>query len=118
MRLAPLALLLMASAAVAAPPAATQREIAQLFDALGQSGCRFERNGTWYDAAQARDHLQRKYDWLLRRDAVTSTDAFIDLAASKSSMSGRPYHVRCAGGPSVESGAWFRAVLARLRHAP
>lgn len=108
-------LLLVTSLAHAAPPPATQREIAQLFDALEHSGCRFERNGSWYDAPKAREHLQRKYDYLLRRDAVRSTEAFIDLAASKSSMSGRPYRVQCAGTAPIDSGPWFRNVLARVR---
>lgn len=115
MRLAPLVLLLASTVASAAPPAATQREITQLFSALEHSGCRFNRNGSWYDAAKARDHLQRKYDWLLRRDGITTTESFIDLAASRSSMTGRPYLVQCPGTAAVESGPWFRGLLGRLR---
>lgn len=108
-------LLAMSFVATAAPPPATQREIAGLFATLQQSNCRFARNGTWYDAAKAREHLQRKYDWLLRRDAIHRTEDFIDLAATKSSMSGRAYLVQCPGAAAVESGPWFRAALARLR---
>ncbi|WP_133479195.1 DUF5329 domain-containing protein [Cognatilysobacter segetis] len=111
-------LLLAASfAATAAPPPATQREIAGLFAALEHSGCRFARNGTWYDAHKAREHLQRKYDWLLRRDAIARSEDFIELAATKSSMSGRPYLVQCPGAAAVQSGPWFRAALARVRAA-
>ena len=108
-------LLLSATVAAAAPPAATQREITGLFSALEHSGCRFERNGSWYDAAQARAHLQRKYDYLLRHDAIHRSEDFIDLAATKSSMSGRAYRVQCPGRPVVDSGAWFRAALATAR---
>ena len=112
-----LALVLLASSATAsaAPPPTVQREIAGLFATLEHSGCRFNRNGTWYDAAKARSHLQRKYDWLLRRDAIGRTEDFIDLAATKSSMSGRPYLVQCPGATATESGPWFRRALARLR---
>ena len=111
-------LLLACGIASAAPPPAAQREIAQLFDALSHSGCRFNRNGSWYDASAAREHLQRKYDYLLRRDAVTSAEGFIELAASKSSMSGRAYLVQCPGTAAVDSGAWFRRALVQARAHP
>ena len=113
----PILLLVLAPGASAAPPAATQREVAALFDALAQSDCRFSRNGSWHDAARARQHLQRKYDYLLERDAVASTERFIELAATRSSLSGRPYLVRCGSAPAVESATWFRRVLARVRGA-
>jgi len=108
-------LLAVAFASTAAPPAATQREIAGLFATLERSGCRFARNGTWHDAPHARAHLQRKYDWLLRHDAIQRTEDFIHLAATKSSMSGRAYLVQCPGAAAVESGPWFRRALATLR---
>jgi hypothetical protein len=114
-RLIALALLVLSTAAMAAPPVATQQEIAGLFSTLEHSGCRFARNGSWYDASKARDHLQRKYDYLLRRDAIHRSEDFIELAATRSSMSGRAYLVQCPGKPVVESGAWFRAVLSTLR---
>jgi hypothetical protein len=114
-RLAVFALLAFATAATAAPPQATRQEIAGLFSTLEHSGCRFARNGTWYDAAKARDHLQRKYDYLLRRDAIHRSEDFIAFAATKSSMTGRAYLVQCPGKPVVESGAWFRSALAMLR---
>ena len=114
-RLALSMLLSVASVATAAPPQATQQEIAGLFTALEHSGCRFARNGTWYDAAAARHHLRRKYDYLLRRDMIHRSEDFIALAATKSSMSGRAYLVQCPGTPAVESGVWFRIALAKLR---
>jgi hypothetical protein len=118
MRALLVATLLAASAtAVAAPPPATQREIAGLFSTLEHSGCRFARNGSWYDAGKARAHLQQKYDYLLRRNAVTRTEDFIDLAATRSSMSGRAYLVQCPGSPAVESGPWFRRALVKIRAA-
>lgn len=117
-RFVPALLFLVAGIASATPPPAAQHEIAQLFDALSQSGCRFNRNGSWYDAAAAREHLQRKYEYLLRRDAVPSAERFIELAASKSSMSGRAYLVQCPGAAAVDSGAWFRRALMQSRAHP
>src|SRR4051812_43985653 len=82
-------------AAAQSPSAVTTREIAHLFSALEQSNCQFNRNGSWYTPAQAGAHLRRKYDYLLKDGLVKSAETFIDLAASKSSMSGRPYLVKC-----------------------
>lgn len=101
--------------ASAAPNAATQREITGLMQALESSGCRFQRNGTWYDAVAARGHLQRKYDYLLKRDMVDSSEQFIERAASRSSMSGKAYKVSCTGTPEQDASAWFLQQLRRLR---
>lgn len=99
----------------AAPSAATEREITGLMQALETSGCRFQRNGSWYDAVAARGHLQRKYDYLLKRDMVDSSEQFIERAASRSSMSGKPYKVSCSGVPEQDASAWFLQQLRRLR---
>ncbi|TKR33077.1 hypothetical protein FCE95_01810 [Luteimonas gilva] len=101
-------------AAFAQAPAA-RTEIAELIAALGESGCRFERNGTWYDAAEAKAHLQRKYDWLNKRGLAATPELFIERAASRSSMSGRAYHVRCPGQVDRASADWFRDRLERRR---
>lgn len=114
-RLIALALLLAPSLAAAAPPPAVEREIEGLFAALERSGCRFSRNGTWYEAPRARDHLRRKYAYLRDRDAVRSAEQFIELAATKSSMTGRPYQVRCGAAAAQPSRVWFERELARLR---
>ncbi len=94
-----------------------EREIALLFTALGNSGCQFNRNGAWYGSKKAAAHLRRKYDYLLKKNLLTNTESFIDLAASRSSMSGKTYLVRCGSNASVESKAWFTGELMRLRRA-
>ena len=110
--------LLLASAASAqAPSSATKNEVGQLFAALRQSNCEFSRNGSWYNAEKASDHLQRKYDYLLKKGLVTSTESFIELAATKSSMSGKPYQVRCGNASPVSSHSWFTNKLTALRSA-
>ncbi len=101
-------------AAASVPPAA-RVEIDALMSRLEASGCEVNRNGTWYPAADARSHLLRKLKYLEDRGAVQSAEQFIELAASKSSASGRAYLVRCRGGPPVESGVWFTAQLQALR---
>lgn len=34
-------------------------EVTYLLNYLEQSNCRFERNGSWYDAHEARAHLEK-----------------------------------------------------------
>lgn len=110
--------LLFAAAASATPPTAAARaEIDALLVALGTSGCRFERNGEWHDADAARAHLQRKLDHLLKRDAVATAEEFIDRGASRSSISGSAYHVKCGDAAPVASSEWLSGRLAELRKA-
>lgn len=113
-----LPLLAQAQTQMQARPADADAQIRALIAALGQSGCRFQRNGSWYDAAQAQAHLQRKYDYARRKNLAGDAQAFIDQAASRSSFSGRPYRVACPGQPEVDARDWFRARLASLRGRP
>jgi len=110
-----LAALLSAPLAHAAPGAQAQREIAQLIGSLDGAQCRFQRNGSWHDAAEARAHLQRKYDYLLKKNKVDSAEQFIERAASQSSMSGKAYRIRCPGQAEQTAAAWFGARLQALR---
>ncbi len=99
----------------AAQGAAARREIDGLMQALENSACRFQRNGSWYGASEARSHLQRKYDYLLRRDLADTAEQFIERAASRSSISGKPYRVSCPGHAEQDAASWFRQQLAHLR---
>lgn len=105
----------LALAVGAAPPPKTSVELDSLLAGLGSSGCKFQRNGTWYDAPQAVEHLQKKRVWLEKHDKIRSAEDFIRLGASESSMSGKPYAVKCPDRPVVESRIWLGTQLARLR---
>jgi len=107
--------LLAVGSAHAAPSDTARREIAGLIGALEGSSCRFQRNGSWHDAPEARAHLQRKYDYLLKKDKVDTAEQFIERAASQSSMSGKPYRIACPGQPEQTAAVWFTARLAALR---
>jgi len=106
--------LLATPSAWAEPPPAVQREISQLLAYLEASGCDFQRNGQWHDARAARVHIEAKYQYLLQRDLVQTTDDFIANAATSSSMGGGQYQVRC-GSRIDPSADWLRAELVRLR---
>ncbi len=99
----------------AAPGDTARREIAGLIASLDGSSCRFQRNGSWHDAAEARAHLQRKYDYLLKKGQVDTAEQFIERAASRSSISGKPYRIACPGQPEQTASAWFGSRLAAQR---
>jgi hypothetical protein len=107
--------LLCSGASADAPSAATQQEVSHLFSYLENSGCSFDRNGSWYDASKATAHLRQKYEYLLKKRLIASAEDFIARAATESSMSGKPYSVRCGDTGPVPSGAWFGAELQRYR---
>ena len=61
------------------------------------------------------NHLNRKYQYLLDKGLVASSEDFIERAASVSSMSGLAYRVRCGSSPAVNSVDWFGSELEKFR---
>ena len=55
---------------------------------------------------------------LEERTKLTSSEQFIELAASESSLSGDAYRVRCAGRAEQTSAAWFLEQLRAIRANP
>lgn len=106
----------LASARGEAPPAA-RVEIEYLLQHVGTSGCEFYRNGSWYDAGRAEGHLRDKYKYLDARHQINSAEDFIDRAATKSSISGLSYQLRCKGSAAVPSGQWLYDALTLYRRA-
>jgi len=104
------------SASAAAPLApATRAEIDGLLARLEASGCEFYRNGSRHTAAETTPHLLGKLKYLEDRDAVQTAEQFIDLAASRSSVTGQAYLIKCGTAAPVESGAWLRSQLKAMR---
>jgi Family of unknown function (DUF5329) len=99
----------------AAPPAIAQTEITYLLGFIASSACEFFRNGSWYDGKKAAAHLRDKYEILATGDRIQTAEDFIELAATKSSLSGQPYQVRCSGERAVTSNQWLHDMLARYR---
>jgi hypothetical protein len=99
----------------AAPPVIAQTEITYLLGFIANSTCEFFRNGSWYDGKKAAAHLRDKYEILATGDRIQTAEDFIELAATKSSLSGQPYQVRCSGDRAVTSNQWLHDMLARYR---
>lgn len=90
-----------------AVPAPVQAEISALLTTLGTSQCQFYRNGSWHNGLEAQSHLQMKYDYLAKRGGIHSVEDFIENAATKSSLSGEQYQVRCPNQEPVKSAKWL-----------
>lgn len=72
-------------------------------------GARFIRNGREYDTRAASNHLRLKLK--TAGDKVRTAEDFINLCASKSSMTGEPYLIRFADGTIVKSEVFFKDKL-------
>ncbi|HYP68896.1 MAG TPA: DUF5329 domain-containing protein [Thiobacillaceae bacterium] len=108
---------LFAPAVTAATPSPARGEIDALLARLQFSTCEFNRNGSWHNAAEAKAHLLVKLNYLEARTTIQSTEQFIEMAASRSSMSGQPYLVKCPNAVPVESGPWLLRQLQAIRSA-
>ena len=95
---------------------ADRAEINQLISAIEHSDCTFIRNSSEHDAKTAASHLRLK----LKRGGkyISDSEGFIDRLASKSSWSGKPYHIQCPSLPKMTSGQWLTEKLIALRENP
>jgi hypothetical protein len=103
------------AAPVPQPRPQTETEVAHLLDFVRESTCQFNRNDTWYDGKDARQHLEMKYDALAMKGMIGKAEDFIDKAASKSSLSGKDYQIRCQDGKTISSAQWLSDELMRFR---
>ena len=111
-------MLITSMTAVSASSTSTEREneIQHLLAFIYDSGCTFIRNNDEHPATKAKSHIERKYNYVKSR--VSSTEDFIKYAATKSSMSGKHYMVRCNGEKQASS-QWLLDELAAYRqHQP
>ena len=87
-------------------------EIKHLIKYIENSTCTFIRNGKEYNTKEALVHIQNKYEYTKRW--INSAEDFIKYTVTKSSLSGRPYVVRC-DGREIFSAEWLSEELKRFR---
>jgi Family of unknown function (DUF5329) len=104
-----------AGALPAAPASAVTQEVSALLDTVGSSECRFYRNGTWHTANQAKQHLRTKLDYMQKRGVIKSAEQFIELAATKSSVTGTRYKMACGSDNPQDAAAWLNSKLLVIR---
>lgn len=83
-----------------------------IFSEVRHSGCEFFRNGKAHDPEEAEKHMRRKFEHF--SDEIDSVDTFIELAGTRSLMSGRPYTVRCPGQPEQATADWLKEADTRI----
>ena len=93
----------------------TEMEIKHLIEYIDNSKCTFIRNGKEYNTKEALVHIQNKYEYTKRW--IKSAEDFIKYAATKSSMSGQPYTVRC-DGREILCAEWLSEELNLFREKP
>ncbi|MDX8378302.1 MAG: DUF5329 family protein [Mariprofundales bacterium] len=103
---------LVASTAWSAP---MQQEIEHLLEFVASTQCQYERNGTKYSGKKAVAHIQKKYRYF--KDDIDSTEKFIELSATKSTMSGRYYNIHCKNKPVIKTQDWLLQELQTYRNA-
>ncbi len=59
--------------------------------------------------------MSRKVEYIENHGGFKSTETFIELVATKSSMSGQAYQVRCGQEPAMPSAQWMAQTLKNLR---
>ena len=90
-----------------------RQEVDHLLAFVKNSGCIINRNGSEYLAEEGISHIEIKYDYF--RDDINSTEEFIELSATKSTMSGDYYMVKCTGKKAIKTQDWLLTELKRYR---
>ncbi|MCU7960244.1 MAG: DUF5329 domain-containing protein [gamma proteobacterium symbiont of Bathyaustriella thionipta] len=93
--------------------ATMQNEIDHLLEFVKNTDCQYERNGDLHSGPEAVAHIRKKYNYF--KDDIDSSEKFIELSASKSTMSGKFYMIHCADQPSIKSQQWLLQELHRYR---
>ena len=88
-------------------------EVEHLLNFVKTSPCEINRNGTYHKGSEAVSHIEKKYDYF--RDKISTTEEFIEYSATKSTISGKYYSVRCGNGEVIKTKEWLLNELKRYR---
>ena len=94
-------------------PPEQKPEVEHLLEYVRQSECVMVRNGSEHGGEKAVEHIQKKYEYF--EDDITSTEVFIEYSATKSTMSGKYYTIRCPGKEEIRTQDWLLEELAAFR---
>ena len=76
---------------------------------IEESNCNFIRNDKEYDSKYAAEHIREKYNHF--RKEIHNVEDFIELCATKSLLSSKPYFVKCAPNTKILTAEWLRKEL-------
>jgi len=103
-------MLLAAGPASSQPSYQIDQTIRHLIAYVSGSDLRFVRNATVYTQSEAAAHMEKKYRHFL--DDIETAEDFIELCATKSLLSGKPYLVIDRQGNESRTSDWLKAELA------
>ncbi len=87
--------------------------VQHLLDHVTHSDLTFIRNSDRYTAKEASEHMESKYEHF--RDKIKTPEEFIELCATLSLLSGKPYLVIKEKGETVRTSEWLSAELEAYR---
>ena len=105
--------ILISTSAIADVSAEQKLETSHLLNFVKNSSCKIIRNGKAYDGNKAVTHIQKKYDYF--KDDIETTEQFIELSATKSTMSGKYYTVICSDTHPLRTKDWLLEELRNYR---
>lgn len=100
-------------AAFADVPSGQKPEVDHLLDFVRQSDCLLIRNGSEHSGEKAVSHIQKKYDYF--REDISTAEDFIKYSATKSTMSGNYYTIRCPDKKEMRTQSWLLEELGKFR---
>lgn len=90
-----------------------EKTINYLLRYVEESQCTFIRNDEEHSSKFAAEHIRNKYDYF--RDRINTPEEFIKLCATKSTISGERYLVRCGRNRQIPSAEWLTEELNKYR---
>lgn len=104
---------LLSCSAMADVPADKRPEVSHLIEFVKTSSCIVTRNGDDHQGKDAAKHISKKYQHY--RDDIKTSEDFIRLSATKSTMSGKMYKVKCPGKRELTTQDWLLGELKVFR---
>jgi Family of unknown function (DUF5329) len=89
------------------------KTVQHLIAHVAQSGLISIRNDVRYTGKEASEHMQKKYAHF--RDKIKAPEDFIELCASRSLLSGKPYLVINEKSEKISASEWLRTELVGYR---
>jgi hypothetical protein len=92
--------------------------VQHLITFVKESEVTFERNRSRYNGSEAAKHINKKYEHF--KDEIDTVEQFIELCATGSLMTGKPYFIITEQGEQLPSSEWLNSELQsyRLRNQP
>jgi hypothetical protein len=101
------------SASQGGQAAPLDKTIQHLIAYVAHSDLTFVRNSAEYTGKEASEHIQKKYAHF--RDKIATPEDFIELCASRSLLSRKPYLVINEKGETIGTKEWLTAELEEYR---